>query len=285
MPSILIPKNHPFLLVGQEIDQILTPLKRYGIRTLTFIRNYDTGHQILLSNNSNWVEDYYHENLPGNFLSGHPKQYTQKYLIIPNESSLPVHKISRERYNEGNTFCLIHRYEKFTEFFFFAGHVNNISLPNFFINNVDLFQTFTTYFKSAAEDLITRGDEFRILLPTAHHTALLPDIAKLNYDADSILDILKEMKIKHFKFSDNTFKLTEREIDCIAAYQQELTAKEIAKMLNLSFRTVEKYFDAINKKLDMFNKKDSIKFLIEHGFPEKVLTYSTYNRAIIKKSD
>lgn len=280
--AIHLPKDHCFLLAGQEIDQILTPLKRFGIVTLTYMRNYDDGHQIFMSNNSSWVEDYYREKLCGNFISGHPKQYNQKYLVVPNESPLVVHQMAREKYDEGNTFCLIKRYPTYTQFFFFAGRVGNKALTNFYISNIDLLETFAIYFEERTEKLIQQAEKNKILLPTAIYSENIPVLAQMPTDLDSIKTALKEMSLKKFQLKHKGVKITSREIDCVAAYQQGLTAKESALMMNISYRTVEKCFDSMSKKFNCYDKKDILRYLIQDGFPQNILTYATFKAKELK---
>ncbi len=273
---IILPKDHFYLKVGQEMQQLINPLENFGIKTLTYMRNYDDGHQVYLTNNTYWVEEYYHNNLCGNFISGHPKKYTQKYLIIPNESPLIVHKIGREKFDEGNSFCLINRYPNYTEFFFFAGNVTNTTITNFFINNINLFESFTLHFKSYGELLLKQAEKNRIHLPNPVYAQTLPKLAQITYDDQSIKTVLKDMKIKYYRSKDKKTRLSSREIDCIVTYLQDKTAKECGKILDISYRTVEQYFNNINKKLNFNDKKDSIKFILEDGFPRNVLTFSTY---------
>jgi len=43
--------------------------------------------------------------------------------------------------------------------------------------------------------------------------------------------------------------LTKRELDCLNYTIQKKTSKEIAKMLKISYRTVEKYLENIKRKM------------------------------------
>lgn len=268
---IIISQKHPLIGVSPEMDQILTPLKTLGITTLTFMRNYDDGHQIIMSTNPNWVNDYYNGNLCGNFISGHPKQYKQKFLIIPNESPLIVHQYAREKYNEGNSFALVQRYTDFTEFFFFAGEVSNKGLHNFFINNMDLFETFAVYFNDVAGKLIQTAEKNKILLPfDIYKSSPHPCIATLS-ENEKIKELLRRIKIKKYHLKSKNIKISRREIDCIAGFQNDLTAKELGRILNIHYRTVEKHVDNLKNKLGCDSKKDIIKILINDGFPSNIL--------------
>ena len=58
--------------------------------------------------------------------------------------------------------------------------------------------------------------------------------------------------------------LTEREQDVLRLVAEGKTAKEIARDLYLSRRTVENYKNSILKKLNLHKTSDMIKYAIEH---------------------
>lgn len=84
------------------------------------------------------------------------------------------------------------------------------------------------------------------------------------------------MKIQQYKLNKKNTTISIREIECLAYYEAGLTAKETAKMLNLSFRTIERYFDNMKAKLRCNYKRDLIKILINDGFPKNILKYYSY---------
>ena len=53
--------------------------------------------------------------------------------------------------------------------------------------------------------------------------------------------------------------LTAREYQCLKLYQQGLTAKQTARQLNLSYRTIEEYFEHIKLKYGVSYKRDLLK--------------------------
>ncbi len=55
--------------------------------------------------------------------------------------------------------------------------------------------------------------------------------------------------------------LTSREVQCLRLLQQGKTAKQTAKELHLSYRTVESYLDNIKVKLDATSKAELLKRL------------------------
>jgi DNA-binding CsgD family transcriptional regulator/PAS domain-containing protein len=70
------------------------------------------------------------------------------------------------------------------------------------------------------------------------------------------IGIQKYMSEKH---KDNEFDLpTEREIDALILSSQGKTAKEAAKILNISYRTFEKFIDVLKIKLGVQSKNDLV---------------------------
>ena len=65
----------------------------------------------------------------------------------------------------------------------------------------------------------------------------------------------KCLKIVH-DYKDMGVVLTAREIDCLYYYIHGLSSKEIAPLLNISYRTVEKNNENIKKKYNLSHKSD-----------------------------
>jgi len=92
---------------------------------------------------------------------------------------------------------------------------------------------------------------------------LLPLISKLKSEESHLsqqsLELLEKTLKKitdpfGSKISRDTFKLTRREMEICNMIKNGLTSKEIAKLLNISTRTVEKHRNHIRKKLGIIDK-------------------------------
>lgn len=74
----------------------------------------------------------------------------------------------------------------------------------------------------------------------------------------------------------DTPKLTAREMNVLFYYLRGKTSKAIAKILSISFRTVESYIQTIKSKLDLRTKEEIIEYSLQHGYfsyiPESVLS-------------
>ena len=69
--------------------------------------------------------------------------------------------------------------------------------------------------------------------------------------------------------------LTKREAECVAYMIDGATAKQTAKVLGISFRTVEHYFKQAKEKLQCATKDELINFLIDANIHDVILS-NTY---------
>ena len=70
------------------------------------------------------------------------------------------------------------------------------------------------------------------------------------------------------KFLNKEKLLTEREYDVLRLVAEGKTAKEIAKVLFISARTVENYKNSIMRKLNLHKTSELIKYTLEHKLGE-----------------
>lgn len=267
MTAVIRPPQS-FLENAAYIDEILTPLKRFGITTLSLSRVYLDYTQIYLSNNPAWVADYYQHQFYGNFISCPLASYTSGVLAWPQNSPMEVFKLARERYDSDNGITLIKKQLEFTDFYFFSGSTSNTELIHFYHNHLEIMETFIRYFQDRASKILKQATKHRVQLPSGNF--IEPATGAINdpFDSNEIHASLYEMHLSKYylQHPDHTgIKLSGRELDCIFALNKGYSAKSIAKSLNLSNRTVETYIDSVRNKLSCNSKHDILDILREDG--------------------
>jgi len=266
---IILPKDHYFLRHANDLDEILMPLKRFGITTFTFMRKFANFSQIYISNNASWVEDYYSNALFGQFISKPPKSYQRGYILWSPDSTLPVHSLPRERYDTNHGATFVKPYNEFTDFYFFSGSNSSTHLINLYINHTEIFEKFILYFQDRAAKIIEKANYHKIMHPRNVNNSIDYN-DKYVYSQNEITNALKEMRVRKYKLKSrgvNNVVLTSRELDTIFCLIDGMTAKESATVLNLSQRTVETYFENIKLKLNCFTKSEILDILGKDGFP------------------
>lgn len=117
------------------------------------------------------------------------------------------------------------------------------------MNSIDLIEKFSCYFKTMASDIIEEAEKHPINLPFINQeTRKFP-----KNDTQNLREKFTH-ELEHYLFRK---KLTRREFECISHSAQDLSAKEVADMLFISQRTVERHLENAKKKLG-FRKKGSL---------------------------
>lgn len=123
---------------------------------------------------------------------------------------------------------------------------DNISI-NRYLNNLEVLKSFASYFRKEAAPMIhkMRADGYNLL--QAKGKAFLecpPDLMLRihNQEAEAFLRRISP--------------ISPREQECLDLYRRGYTAKETARLLGLSHRTVEQHFENIKNKLNLFSKRE-----------------------------
>ena len=104
----------------------------------------------------------------------------------------------------------------------------------------------TMAFKNAAKDIINEFSKNKFILSSEQSDILFDEI------------VLQKKYSKKIVYNDITVVFFERELSCLYFLREGLTAKGIAKKLNLSSRTIESYLVNIKNKLGLHTKEELI---------------------------
>jgi DNA-binding CsgD family transcriptional regulator len=275
MNSILA-KNHLSLIVSNDIDEICKPLKKFGIKLFTYLKNYRNGAQIYLSNDSRWTEDYYNKKLyESSLFELNPAIYPSGYTLWPKDSSSKVFIHARTYFDSDHGITIIENQKKFCEFYFFSTSASNPSIINLYLNNIDLLKRFVVYFKDKASAILKTAEKNKIIIPQ-HFQKLNVAENDVDFILHSMLlntslkkEFLKEIRISHYRFEQGDLKniiLTEKELDCAFALLEGKTANETGEKLFRSRRTIETHISNMKSKFHCKTKSDLIAKLLDNGF-------------------
>lgn len=235
-----------FLQATPEINEICYSLKRIGIHLFSYRRCFTDGSRVNFSNNADWLLDYYKLNLyQSSLFESLISSYSTGFSLWPQESSLPVFSHGRQFYNSDNGITYTINYNEYCDFFIFGADKNNKHIINFYINNLDLLKNFSEYFYNKAKKIIEISAKNRIYLPG---NRVQSGISKDVYRKDGI------------NYNDNIMlNLSNREKSCLHGILAGQTAKQIARELNLTFRTVEFYIQNLKKKIGCRRRSEIFK--------------------------
>lgn len=156
---------------------------------------------------------------------------------------------------------IINKLEDGDEIFSFVTSRDNGNITDFYINCPDVLNYFITYFKSKAVDLIDTSDHKKLAILKPTLTASTAQIgANLCNQVQSFMnDVEVDRVFVETKLGPQY--LSKREFDSLIHVAQGKTAKEIARELDISPRTVETYLNKVKCKTGATLKSDLVKLL------------------------
>lgn len=261
----LLEINFKETITYKACDEILEIAKDFfnltGITYFNFVRAYDDGTRLYLTNSRAWAEFIFENHAKYHFaFEESTDNLTSQYLIwdlIPAAKADELIKIAREDFDIDHGMTLINRYDDYTEFCYFATGKNNAGVNQFYSANVNLFYYFILYLKDKANRIIHQADDNRF--------SFNQQTKEINFHQS---EKLKFNSIKKY-FLSGKFKniyLTQREAECICFLYTGASPKEIAKLLQISHRTIEGYIENAKIKLRVNSKNELFKVLNTSGF-------------------
>ncbi|OGT35227.1 MAG: hypothetical protein A3F11_02155 [Gammaproteobacteria bacterium RIFCSPHIGHO2_12_FULL_37_14] len=261
--------NTVALSSGKQITEITNILKNcFNITHYCYIKSFNDGTHFLLSNDSPWIEKFYlnfyeygafHKN-EVIYQSG-----TTLWSTVPDQTTF---KICREYFNIDHGITLIEKQPDYCEFHCFGSTKDNHQVIDFYINNIDILNQFNMYFKEKAKDLIKDAHADRYILPACN--LVQPNQSDYNNSKDleqkreCFLQITQSQQRRLIGVYSH-INLSRRQLDCLSLITLGKSAKEIGRIFNISFRTVETYIEIIKSKLGVKNKAELIAMSLKYN--------------------
>jgi hypothetical protein len=127
----------------------------------------------------------------------------------------------------------------------------NSSINQWYMNNVDVLEAFAAYFREQAAPLIKEAEQRSIIL--SGEKLLTDSIGETRYKGIEVGKVSLEQARKNPDYIYQQYHaLTARERECVYWLFNGKTVPEIATILGLSKRTVEKYISYIKEKFECY---------------------------------
>ncbi len=253
-------KNHIPINSTPEVIELCRPLKKLNIDFFCFHRVFSDGSEIMLSNSGAWAE-HFHRLGYSTYASFQQIINGFEYFVWPH-AHLKLETLRRfDNVHHGMT--IFTKYSKNNEYIDACGFALSKNLEiSIIVNNIDLLKRFATYFAHQASPIIKRCNNHKIT-PNASDIFFVSD-----NDGSNTMTRIDRIEFLSQTCSDTPFnqKLTKKELNCIDYLLLGKTANEIAKILNLSPRTVEGHLNNLKNKLGCYSKSELIATLFKKGF-------------------
>jgi len=168
------------------------------------------------------------------------------YVIPRDEKYARPLQDYKSLFNIGSLVDYIRRYDGFYEMYCFGTETTQTeTAASLFLNRKEKLRKFSENFKRRLKSVIQRPEQIRIKLPPV----MKPTLTGLGRAMET----------------QPGMQFTQRELDCISFLPLGYTAKEIARELSLSMRTVEFYLGNVKAKLGCSRRSEVIRLLNDNG--------------------
>jgi LuxR family transcriptional regulator, quorum-sensing system regulator SolR len=246
--------NHIVFDTFDEVAQIASPLKTLGIKGFMYMRVYKDGSFMDLASDADWTEVFYKRFYANDY---DPDEIKDHYFF-DNDISLwalnPQNELWREGeqlFNVGNGISVYNHLDDYTEVSFFYADRQNHAINQFYVNNLDLLDRFSIYFKEKASRLITKGEQDKLMTPACY----VQHAQTKHEDSDqiSIQNFYQDTTFDTVSLSPDTY-LTKRELECLHWQSLGKTAEEVAIIMSIAPRTVKAHVRNLKDKLSCLNQ-------------------------------
>lgn len=268
-------KTAQFVLQScNEIQKICAPFfQATGINAFVFNRTHTSAipaKGFFLTNHRAWCEQFlktdYLDRLSFAGIADLGEFKGYKLLFGNLFTDNKMLKNMRQDYDLDHTVFICRQFADYIEWYMFTSSSVNTQITSFYINHFSEIINFVNSFKDQAKNIIDKVSKLPVLpFPVAREDQkIFLNIAaqKILWKDPVLIELGENYQPKRYEFFINnmTAVLTRQEYKCLQGLLSGLTAKQIAKQLKLSSRTVETYLNNIRHKTQAADRQQLISF-------------------------
>jgi len=234
----------------------------FNIKDFRYIKIFKDNTCLFLTTESEWTRIFYRDFYQYGTHHKTINSLTSGFVLWSSHPDQSVFNARREFSGSDHGITLIEKNTDSCEIFGFSSTKENPQVINFYINNLDLLRRHTLYFKYQAKDLIKLAEKDRLILPKVLEKPKVDLIS----DRTNVNKLIKETPLANYYQSEGIMQLKNKQKECLYLITQGKTAKQVAKIMNLSPRTIEDHINIIKNKLNCQYKSELIEKAINSGF-------------------
>lgn len=257
---LAVMKNHSLIKYGSIFNELCQPLMRNTpINYIGLARIYTDNSRSYLITDPTWGEvllkNNYHLAGTEDALAKHTRSshelWSASSMFSLNESTQQLFTDCVAN-NYGNGITLIERGSAFVEFIHICADSGHESVDPYLEHNIDQLWKRVVCLR----ELITESDELR----KAYSQRYYYQLNTLDQPNENIIFMSNPDQPKRYDLggSFDGIKFTQKELSCMIMLFSNLTAKDQARILDLSYRSVEAMIDRIKSKCNIKSKTELI---------------------------
>jgi len=246
--------------IAGPVENVCQPLSNYlGITHAGYIKIFNDGTMLRMANKPEWTKKYFEQSFYNDVdlygMKDVPENGMRISFLTGNPTSDHYRALCSD-FNIWNFLIISKKFANHSEFWFFGTTRDNTEILNYYLNHINVFKEFTLYFRNYFSEIIDHHNPSQLIV------SKLKSIDYNDEQDDKVVRLLQEIKIKAYHLKDDIY-LSQREKDCLHYLASGRTMKEIARLINLSPRTVEYYINTLKLKTNSHTKSNLIKLFYE----------------------
>ena len=258
--------QHPTLTALDDLKQICKPLQRLNIDYFAHVRIDHEGKFSTVLTSPGFAKAYFKQKFYNVDVHVEKAIAFGKFIVWDaleySGNSAQMLKTAQDL-DHRHAFTICQKSQFGDEYYHFATHINNRSMNQMYLNNVDLLEKFIPYFHQQVQATPKLKEAYDIKFD------IEPTKANYSFKSDSMILTPNNQRIEFLrdiqdgitllnKSSHNEVKLSEQQALCLYHLLQGKSAKLIARDLHISYRTVEHHIENIRKVTGCKSSKELI---------------------------
>ncbi len=225
-----------------HVAEICSPLKSLGVVGFFYVRRFPKNEFLDLTSKPQYAELSVKKMLSGHYsqqtISDHifMEQGIRLWELTPDDE---FHQDGKKYFSYGNGITICERSFAYEELYGFYSMAHQAEMSQFYLQHIDFFRKFKTYFIEKASSMIQSADANRFILPKKYYSNMEPHVDI------RVASIQKRLQLKLLQ---SYTPLTQRELDCLNWVIQGKSYGETGELLGIAQRTVENYVANIKSK-------------------------------------
>lgn len=247
--------QHPAIIYTQELQDICLPLQKLNISYFCHANITYTGRFTALCNHGRFSQHYIEKKYYEIDIHTSKALKEVEYVIWDSiELKGLALQMNQDAVLHGarHPFTLIQKNDDSVDYYHFATHRSEETINQVYLHNRDLLKLFILYFKEKIAALFHLQKAYQMPFIISDDTSSFSAASQIPYHEKNMRKAFLDALYSH------KHPLSNREFSCLQLIAKNFTAKQIARELNISHRTVELHIQKILEKLGFSSKAELI---------------------------
>jgi len=267
-------------VICKKIKPLCEPLAHvFGIPTFGYRKFFPDGTCFNTSTNFEWTK-FVQEKFANAFLPNYDEEVSsalrsEKHYVLrigePDRQDVCLSALYD--HDIWNTLSLYRNNGTSVEGFYFTSTKNNYKIVDEYVNNIELFERFTLYFKEKFSAILSEEEVKKASFSTVSPFVFEENNPKTLDEEKYIQELISDIPIHKLflNIHGKEVHLSMQEFKCLAWISRGKTAKEVARIMDLSPRTVESYMDNVKFKTKIESRSKLIDLFVLNFYKDKRL--------------